>query len=105
METKTLDERIRKRGRDEWSTRVKVVAQHVSTLAWGEMRNQRMVVKTTTAPDGQQVTTIWQCIERLFEAIEAAGAEKAGEDAVTEFLKRFDDVSVELDELRASVSN
>jgi hypothetical protein len=104
MNTKTLDERIRQRGQVEWSRRVKSIAQSVNQLTCqGEMRNQRMIVNTNLV-DGKQVMTIWSCIERLFEAIEAAGAERAGDDAVTEFLKRFDDTAAELDELRSSVN-
>jgi hypothetical protein len=105
MEIKTLDDRIRQRGRDEWSQRVKEVVRAVNQLAQGDMRNQRMVVKTTTTTDGQQCTTIWQCIERLFEAIEAAGNLRAEDDAVAEFLKRFDDVATDIDELRNSIQN
>ena len=103
MQIKSLDERLRERGKLEWGDRCKAVYQAVNSLAFGEMRNALMEVPTSEH-SGKQVITIWQCIERLFQAIEAAGADRAGDKAVTEFLTRFDDVAADIDELRSTVA-
>lgn len=100
METKTLDERIRERGVAEWKKRVQAVWQSASALAHGDFRGERMEIKTQEQ-NGKQTVTIWQCIDRLFEAMIAAGAKRAGDDAVAEFLARFDQLGDEIDELRA----
>ena len=101
MEIKTLDERIRERGVAEWKQRVMAVHQGVNILACGDLRNDWLEIKTTER-NGKQATTIWQCIDRLFEAILAAGAKQAGDKAVAEFLQRFDQLGGEMEELRAN---
>lgn len=103
MEIKTLDERIRERGVEDWKQRVVAVRQSVNNVACGDLRSDWMEIKTTER-NGKQVTTIWQCIDRLFEAILAAGAKQAGDKAVAEFLQRFDQLGDEMEELRASAT-
>ncbi len=101
MEIKTLDERIRERGVAEWKRRVSAVQQSVNSIASGEFRSELMEIKATER-NGKQTTRIWECIDRLFEAIVSAGAKKAGDDAVAEFLARFDQLGDEMEELRAN---
>lgn len=96
MEIKTLDERIRERGVAEWNHEVVAVHRIVNEIASHGLRDERMEI------NGTQVMLIGACIDRLFQAIMAAGAKQAGDQAVAEFLQRLDQLGDEMEELRAN---
>jgi hypothetical protein len=102
VNTKTLDERLRARGRKKWSEEVaaaKMAARGVLKRSFADNQMRVDSVVRTVETDGKTVpvSRMSDVFTRLFDAIEAAGQTAAEEAEIEGFLKDFDGIKSEIE--------
>jgi transaldolase len=102
VNTKTLDERLRERGRAAWAAEVAKAKQAAYSVVKYEFisSDMRLPNRVSVAEhDGEKVYTarIGEVLSRLFEAIESAGQTLAEEREIAKFLKEFDSIKQQIE--------
>lgn len=102
MNTKTLEERLRERGRKKWGTEVtnaKAAARGVLRYQFEHEHMRVDNIVRTLEKDGKtvQVARVSEVFARLFDAIESAGQKLAEEAEIERFLKDFDGIKAEIE--------